>query len=408
MHRAIMSNPELNSRIPPKPNSRTPFADLKLPNENDPDLLLGSEVREDLSLVTSQTWQFLLRHLDPNTALPIDRVEQLAGDIRLVEVTSPTNIALALLSCITANQLGYADVSETTRLVSQMLESLETLETCQGFFLNWYHTDSCKPVECWPALPEETNCPVEKFVSSVDNGWLVAGLLMAKECLPQLQTRVDHLLKRMNFKTLFNETNSSFFGGIHQTGRPTDYCYPREFLSEARILYYVSFLLGHIDRKVLIEYLDNMPSLSYGGSIFEALMPLLAFDEHLSSDTIFTLIKSQQQAGAMYGYWGYSPCDDPGSTYKEFGTGAYETNGFEVVTPHALMLTLSYAPYEVLTILQRLVTETLVWSKNGFVDSANVVKNEVSNSWLFLDQAMIFLAISQLLSEEVKKKKITV
>ena len=41
--------------------------------------------------------------------------------------------------------------------------------------------------------------PVPPIVSSVDNGWLAAGLIMVRNCCPPLAERADSLLKPMDF-----------------------------------------------------------------------------------------------------------------------------------------------------------------------------------------------------------------
>ena len=359
-----------------------------------------SEVIIDLEVIAHQTWTFLQNHLDPITGLPFDRVELRNGETHLLKITSPSNIGLALLSYVAADQQAFIDRSQALVQVELLINSVKNLKIKQGMFVNWHHTDSCQPVALWPTNSGE-ECEVEEFVSSVDNAWLAVGLLIASEYFQELEPAIAEILGQMDFRVFFNESTGSFVGGIHQSGELTDYHYPSTYLSEARILYYVSYLLKQIDRETLCHYLDHFPNSSYGGSVFETLMPLLVFDEQdLSNRAILDLITQQREAGKEHGYWGFSPCDDPGKTYTEFGVGAYSKNGFDVVTPHALFLALPYAADEVLAILCRLAEEAEAWTENGFVDAVNVRSGVTSETWLFLDQAMIFLAIYQWLAGE--------
>ncbi len=365
------------------------------------------EVIIDLEVIAHQTWTFLQNHLDPITGLPFDRVELRNGETHLLKITSPSNIGLALLSYVAANQLTFVDRSQALVQVELLINSVKNLKIKQGMFVNWHHTDSCQPVALWPTNSGE-ECEVEEFVSSVDNAWLAVGLLIASEYFQELEPAIAEILDQMDFRVFLDESDNSFVGGMHQSGELTDYSYPTRYLSEARILYYVSYLLGQINRETLGNYLDHFPDSSYGGSVFETLMPLLVFDEQdLSNRAILDLITQQREAGKEHGYWGFSPCDDPGKSYKEFGVGAYRKNGFDVVTPHALFLALPYATDEVLTILQRLANETEAWTENGFVDAVNVRSGTTSETWLFLDQAMIFLATHQCLSaEDIFRKRL--
>ncbi len=380
--------------------SLTPIEEAGNYHLSDPEIVLN------LEFIAHQTWTFLQKHLDANTGLPFDRVELRDNEARLSKITSPSNIGLALLSCVAADQLNYLSSVQSLAQVRLLVASIKILKTRQGVLVNWHHSDSCQPVIHWPNDSGE-KCEVEEFVSSVDNAWLAAGLLIAGDYFPKLKSAINEILDQMNFTIFFDEESNSFAGGIHQNGHLTDYHYPSNFLSETRILYYVSYFLGQISRETLLRYLNHFPQVSYGGSMFEALMPLLVFDEQdLSLDAILNLIYLQQEAGKTHGYWGFSPCDDPEDTYKEFGVGEYKRNGFDVITPHALLLALPYAPTEVLAILQKLTIETEAWSENGYVDAVNIRRKKTSESWLFLDQAMIFLSVYQCLIKNNFRKRI--
>lgn len=368
--------------------------------------LTDPEIANDLRLIALTTWEFLQKNADSTTGLPFDRVELRHGETHLRKITSPSNIGLALLSCVAATELGFVDREQAQTQMELLLNSILTLKTKHGLFVNWHHTDTSQAVEYWPSDTNE-KCKIEEFISSVDNAWLAVGLLIASDHFSNLKPKIKPILDQMNFKILFDEARGSFAGGIHQTGELTAYHFPSTYLSEARILYYISYLLNQIDGETLSKYLENFPNSSYGGSIFETLMPLLVFDEQeLPVNAILQLIALQQEAGQEHGYWGFSPCDDPGENYKEFGIGAYQTNGFEVVTPHALFLALPYAPTQVLEILQKMLAETNAWTSNGFVDAVNVKSKITSDTWLFLDQAMLFLAICHSLGSDGFRKKI--
>ena len=74
--------------------------------------------------------------------------------------TSPTNMGLALLSGLTAYDLGYLPVDLLDR-TSRMLQTMLRLERYRGHFFNWYNTRDLQPAE-------------PRYVSSVDSGNLSA------------------------------------------------------------------------------------------------------------------------------------------------------------------------------------------------------------------------------------------
>lgn len=387
-----------SSNSPPRP----PVIDNQL--DNNP--LSNKEVLNYLQAVAQQTWVFLKNHLDPTTGLPFDRVEAKNGENHLRKITSPSNIGLAFLNYVASDQMGFIDREEAMTQVRLLISSLENLETRDGMFLNWYHTDSCQLVKNWPSESGEV-LDVHEFVSSVDNAWLAVGLLIAGEHFPDLKIQIDAILNKMNFCVFFDEDSLSFAGGVEESGELAGHRYTSEFLTEARILYYVSYSLGQINRESLQNYLDKFPNSSYGGSIFETLMPLLVFDEqNLSYESIMKLIDQQRDAGKEHGFWGFSPCDNPGEHYEEFGVGWYSQHGFDVITFHALFLAFPYAPVEVLTMIRNLMDKINVWSENGFDDAVNVRKEISSKTWLFLDQSMIFLSIYLCLVENNFRKKV--
>ena len=128
-----------------------------------------------------------------------------------------------------------------------------------------------------------------------------------------------------------------------------------------------------------------------------------------------------------YGYWGFSPSDNPSGGYSAYGVDAigmqadgYPSNndntfvdhGFGdcrpakpdpppsaytngVVTPHASFLALRFAPRAALANLARLRSHFAVYGKGGFYDAVNVDSGQVARSYLALDQGMVMAARGQ-------------
>ena len=126
---------------------------------------------------------------------------------------------------------------------------------------------------------------------------------------------------------------------------------------------------------------------------------------------------------ARYGYWGFSPAENPGGGYRTYGVdaiGAFRdgytsnddktqynpdrppppaayTNG--VVTPHASFLALPFAPREALANLESIAAKFPAYGPHGFHDSVNVSSGKVSDCVLALDQGMIMAAIANALAD---------
>ena len=190
------------------------------------------------------------------------------------------------------------------------------------------------------------------------------------------------------------------------------------------------------------QYRDMQLVPTWGGSMFEALMvPLFVPEERwgaLSWGVNHPLtVQAHIEHGmeeADYGYWGFSPSNNPAagypsqtsepvSGYREYGVDAIglEPNGYTsdqerttvdygfegcregvpeptsygdgVVTPHASFLALRYAPKEALDNLANIKADFDAYGPGGFYDAVAVGTGQVSAKHLSLDQSMIMAAI---------------
>ena len=89
---------------------------------------------------------------------------------RTAHRTSPTNIGLGLLACLTANDFGYIGISETIERTNNTLSSMLRMERYRGHFYNWYDTQTLAPL--YP-----------RYISTVDSGNLAGHLVTMQEGL---------------------------------------------------------------------------------------------------------------------------------------------------------------------------------------------------------------------------------
>jgi hypothetical protein len=177
---------------------------------------------------------------------------------------------------------------------------------------------------------------------------------------------------------------------------------------------------------------------TWGGSMFEALMVPLFVPEETWGPRSWgrnhpAYVRGQIKHGmreAKYGYWGFSPSNNPAGGYREYGvdqlgldgpgytsdqertavdqpfegcregTPAPTSYGDGVVTPHASFLALRYAPKAALKNLAKLDRNFDAYGKGGFYDAVAVGSGQVSKHYLSLDQGLVMAALGNALADD--------
>jgi hypothetical protein len=135
---------------------------------------------------------------------------------------------------------------------------------------------------------------------------------------------------------------------------------------------------------------------------------------------------------ARYGYWGFSPSNNPDGGYREYGVDplGMDTNGYTsdqertsvdygwddpacprpaniptdygrgVVTPHASFLALDFTPNAALKNLAKLKRNFDIYGWGGFYDAIDVTTGTASRYYLALDQGMIMAALGNQLRND--------
>ncbi|WKL02553.1 DUF3131 domain-containing protein [Paenibacillus amylolyticus] len=113
-----------------------------------------------------------------------DEVRHTENGIEEAKRTSPTNIAMYMMSTVSAQQLGIISKKEAVHRLQTTIHSLEKLEKWNGLFYNWYNTDDGSVKKDWG-----------QFISQVDNGWLSAGLIVVGQAYEELHGKQASWLK---------------------------------------------------------------------------------------------------------------------------------------------------------------------------------------------------------------------
>ncbi|MFH0735602.1 MAG: glucoamylase family protein [bacterium] len=389
------------------------------PDSSLPDSLLLLKIAKD-------TWKFFDNSTYGNTGLVVDKI--FVDKQNAAHFTSITNIGLYLVCTINAYKLNIITRTLAINKIATTLNTLKKLETYNGFFYNWYEVDILKQSG--------------GYISTVDSGWLYSSLLITSQVFPEeFGTLCKQLIDKANFKWLYDENEGAFRLGYDVKTGFSPYHY-KLLCSEARIAFYLSTFKGEINPDnwyklsrtlsadidqqqkpqgnyktykdinyfngyYLYDSLKIVPS--WGGSSFESLMTDLFVDERIAAKGFglnnYTYIKAQidyclNKAG--YNVWGMSPCSTPDGGYSEYGIdiigtmkGGY-TDG--VVTPHASIIAVNYNPKEVINNIKTMLKHYDIYGEYGFYDCIDMKTGLTGKTYLALDQAMIFISLSNYLT----------
>src|SRR5215218_2478037 len=435
--------------------------------------------RGDLHEYAKRTWSSFVAMTDRDSGLPADILNS-DGSTRVQ--TSTTNIGAYMWSAVAARRLGLISRRTLVRRLSRTLTTLEHMERYAntGQYYNWYDHRTGAKLTDWPPKHDPNFHPI---LSSVDNGWLAVGLKIVRDSVPRLAGRAGALYDAMDFGFYYRrDVNRVLFHFRPDDPAASPCCYDT-VVSESRIVDYLGIARDQLPQKSYygrwrtfpdtcqFEFQETRPVgtwrtyfgvdvfegayeyagmrlvPSWGGSMFEALMPALFVPEERWAPRSWgenhrLTVRAQIHHGlveAGYGYWGFSPANRPEGDYGVWGVdgagmdpngmpsnekntlvdrgfagcpgrepkpdpppSAY-TNG--VVTPHAAFLALRFAPAQSRANLARMASEVpALYGKWGFRDSFNVQTKRVSDAYLSLDQGMIMAALGNALGGDVLRE----
>lgn len=467
----------------------------------------ASPYAAELTRWATDTWASMAAMANPTTGLPADAIDGSLDTATATVNTSPTNIGGYLWSTLAVRDLGIITSADAHGRMSQVITTLEGLErnSASGMFYNWYSVVDGSKLTEWP----DSGDIVNPFLSSVDNGWLAAGLRMVANAEqtedPALSARAKALYDSMDFGVYFDPvgkqpllpagTNRGGFWEVAPVGQTaceipayngagvnlwyTCHHYDTT-VSESRIATYLGIVNGQIPASGFYGTFRTMPAScdwgwqeqqpsgenrvydglsvyegaysydgmsfvpSWGGSMFEALMPALLVPEEKwgpnswgLNHPITVAVQEKHGEDAGYGYWGFSPASNPAGGYAEYGVDlagmradgyfsdqdhtnpviAYgdcpasadrplnpnPTFGDGVVTPHASFLGLGFDAPGTVNNLRGIEQDLGAYGPGGFYDAVAVKSGQIAKRYLSLDQSMILASISNALDNDAMR-----
>ena len=401
------------------------------------ELLATKRDKEFLLKIARDTWGYFDNATDKNTHLVVDHIK--TGDFPLAAAyTSPTNIALDLMGTVAARELEILTPEQAAQHVLKILQALKRMKTWKGFFFNFYET---------------TQLGVSRqFVSSVDNGWLAIALVVVRQAFPgEIAAAATAILNGFHFQEFYDPENNQLVVGYDvEQQRATPYHYGM-LVTEARAMSLYAIGKGDLPKEhwwypyraapeawewqtqkpqgKMVEH-DKVSYFqgyykegkrkfvpSWGGSLFEFLMPTMVLQETklatkslgLNDKIVTELHRDYALKEKKYPVWGISPAaiaDGRRWQYGEYGIKKLGAKGYPekgVITPHVSFLALETLPEEALRNIRKLLTFP-IYGEYGFYDSISFPRERVNSQYLALDQGMVLIPIANYLKKGVIQK----
>jgi len=351
-----------------------------------------------LRQILKETWAYLDRHLADQTGFPTD--SQHAGGN-----TNTTNIGLYLASIGPAEKMGFISRADALQRINKILDSLSKIESRNGFLYNWIDVGG------------DTKLP-DGVMAVSDFNKLVTGLILTRQFFPETADKASPLTERINWSRLYDvQTGRAYWGYDLKNDRSVGLC---DFwlASDCRSVVFYMIASGAAP----VELWDKMNRSKINADGLSFYMPGYWFGGFFMSamDAIFLDPPDRTEMGSAIGdfawhqirmsqdrklpVWGWSNCNIPGKGYTE---GGYLP--WWVVTPHASAMAIEYYPRHVIKNLHRLdklgLRQPLPDGGNyGFRDSVDLKTGQVDDRYLSLDQAMLFLSITNYLENQMVRK----
>jgi hypothetical protein len=398
--------------------------------------------RAFLMEIAKDTWRFFDEVVDQEHGMPLDNIligknEPIDEATQIGDYTNVTNIGVYLMCVVSGYDLGFITREDAVRRVKLTMDTLEKIDYHEsGFPFNYYDTTTLE----------------RYFVSLVDSGWLVAGLYVVKNAFPEeLTEQAERLIDRGNFKFFYDPVERQMRHGFYEHLKVySDYHYG-VFYTEPRASSYIAIareevpedhwfvglirtfpeeygwqtqepinrtekeVRGHTYKGGYYKWKDLKYVPSWGGSAFEALMPTMILNEKELAPEGLGLNNKRHTEGQIrfameelkYPVWGMSPSSVPEGGYSEYGAKPFGSKGYKagVVTPHASVLGLEYAPEAVIANLRKLIELYDIYGEYGFYDAVNVKTGLVARKFFSLDQGMLFVSINNYLNDGAIRKR---
>lgn len=399
---------------------------------------MSKDDNEMLRQLAFDTWQYFENIVDKKTHLPLDYIQLtkdavFADGCEIGDYTNVTNVGLYFMAIVAAYDFGFINEEDAISRITNTLRTVEALEGYKQYLYNYYDTTTM----------ERTS----NLVSTVDSGWFLGGIYVVKEAFSDnkdLVKKCQDLIQLWDLDFFYDNVEQHLSHGfIENIDTYNNYNYGNFFI-ETRFMSYIAIAKGDVpfvhwlalnrtfpenydwqtqvpkNRRLkewrgfkyyggYYEYNNRKYVPSWGGSLFEVLMPTMLLKERELSPESYGrnhtnhVMLHIEYAKDVLGYsiWGMSPCSNPAGGYSEYGVKVLGMKGYKggVITPHASILAIEYAPDEVIQNIRKMISEYTMYGEYGLYDAVNPTTKQVSHRYLALDQGMILIALDNYLND---------
>ncbi len=351
--------------------------------------------RQYLRQLAHDTWRCLDETLvEPTTGLPYD-------SIRNREFTSVSNIGLHLTDVVAAHDMGFISRHAAEQKLAQTLASLKKLKTTYGFQQCWNDVKTLQP---------GTN---DTWISVVDSGNLVGGIITVAEAFPCFRAACDRLVRAMDWAAFYDKNCRQLLGGYNNATGKFNPDWHLPFLgADSRLTSFIAIASGKVPAESWDALTRNaeerygtrylVPGWQGGGLFMQYINGLWLDDRHTlmgQSAQNFAYAQIQHAIAQTLPAWGWSASDSPADGY--LGWGKLRDN---IVTPHASALAIGDFPREVVANLHALEQLGARDKRHGFYDAIDLSTGKVAKNFLSLDQSMLFISLVNYLRDDTIRR----
>jgi cyclic beta-1,2-glucan synthetase len=284
---------------------------------------------------------------------------------------------------------------EQILLSAKSLEKIASIsEQCNSHFTNLFAAKTDSKEGIGDEYDFRRRC--EQVKKAVDQAAHEAKNLLVR--LEKISQIVHEMLEGMEYRFLYNSRRQLFTIGFNVDSGEADRAHYDMFMSEARLATYFAISKGDVDQRAwfkmsrpVTNIANEMGLLSWGGTIFEYLMPALfhhTYEGSLLASSYAMAVAHQQAYGKSKRLpWGISESAFAAQSangdyqYRSFGVpGIGLKRGLAndyVVAPYASCLALDFAPRAVYENLREIESQDGV-GRYGFYDALDYTPERVT------------------------------
>lgn len=333
---------------------------------------LSAAQRETLKSYAAAEWRYFEKYVTAEeNYLPPDNV-QFTPVKRTAHRTSPTDIGMYLMSCLTASDLSLITEDELAERLKNTVTTLKKMPRCLGLLYNWYDTRTLEVLQ-----PD--------FVSTVDCGNYLCCIAALGEGLRKLSDNarfgeiisfLDSEITSSDLGVLYSKKRGLFSVGMNGSDKSLSPSFYDTYMSEMRLTSYFASAMrevppSHNERLSRASVSSGVytSAASWTGTAFEYLMPTLflpVFDNTFLSEALYNCIREQKKFSRRTSMpWGVSESGyyafDAELNYRYKAHGIHrlaikaDADCEKVFSPYSSFLSLAISPDDAMKNLARFV-----------------------------------------------------